>query len=56
MNDEVRNGTKEIRISINVEADATPQQIEELIAIGQARSPVFDMVTHGVPVKVTAAR
>ena len=56
VSDAVRNGSEEIRFSMRVEADATPEQIEELVALGQARSPVFDMVTHGVPVRVTLAK
>lgn len=52
----VRNGFKQIRVTFKVDADATPEQIEELVMLAQRRSPVFDMVSNPVPVMVEVAR
>jgi uncharacterized OsmC-like protein len=52
LTDEVRNGFTDIKVSFKVKADATPEKIQELIDRAQARSAVFDMVSHGVPVTV----
>jgi uncharacterized OsmC-like protein len=48
---EVRNGFEEIRVTFRVKADAPREQIEKLCQLAQQRSPVFDMVSHGVPVR-----
>lgn len=47
-----RNGYEEIRISAAAKADATKEQIEELVKLAERRSPVFDIVTNPVPVTV----
>jgi uncharacterized OsmC-like protein len=39
-----------------VKGDAPPEKLQELVELAQKRSPVFDIVTHGVPVKVTLAK
>jgi uncharacterized OsmC-like protein len=52
LSDEVRNGYEQIRIVFDVAADAPDHVIEELVTLAQKRSPVFDIVTHGVPVEV----
>jgi len=54
MNADVRNGYESIRVTFRVKADATDAQIAELVEVAQKRSPVFDVVTHGVPVSVRA--
>jgi uncharacterized OsmC-like protein len=48
-----RNGYEEIRIKVRVKADATREQVEELVRLAERRSPVFDIVSNPVPVKVT---
>jgi uncharacterized OsmC-like protein len=55
LSDEVRNGFEQIRVSFLVEGDAPPEKLQQLVERAQARSAVFDMVTHGVPVAVTAS-
>ncbi len=55
MSAEVRNGFRQVRMSMKIDADATDKQIDELIALATARSPVFDVVSHGVRVEVSAA-
>lgn len=52
----VRNGYRQIRMKFKIKADASDQQIEELGRLGPTFSPVFDSVTHGVPVVVSAER
>ncbi len=52
MNDEVRNGYKDIQISFKVKGDAPEEKLQELVELAQKRSPVFDIVTNKVPVTV----
>ena len=52
----VRNGFQNIRMSFRIRADATEEQLQELVALGPTFSPVFDSVTKGVPVTVAAVR
>jgi uncharacterized OsmC-like protein len=49
---EVRNGFEQIRLTFTIEGDAAPEKLRELVERATARSAVFDMVTHGVPVHV----
>lgn len=48
----VRNGYQNIRVKFHVDADASDDQLRELVELAQQRSPVFDIVTHEVPVEV----
>lgn len=49
-----RNGYEEIRIKVRIRADgATKEEIDELVKLAERRSPVFDIVSNPVPVKVT---
>jgi uncharacterized OsmC-like protein len=50
---EVRNGFDGIRVSYEIDADATPQEIEALVAQSQKRSAVFDIVTNPTNVSVS---
>ena len=52
MDDSFRNGYERVRVDFKVKADATEEQIEELVRVAQQRSPVFDIVTNPVPVTV----
>ena len=52
LDETVRNGFSGIRVSFRIQADATPAQLQELVELAQQRSPVFDIVTHPVPVQV----
>lgn len=51
MSDAVRNGYEEIRVVFDVRADAPEETIGELVELARKRSPVFDIVTRGTPVK-----
>jgi len=44
-------GYQEIRIFFKIDADLSDQQKEELIAMGEKYSPVYNTVTKAVPVK-----
>lgn len=48
---EVRNGFNDIRVHYEIDADATPEEIEALVAQSQKRSAVFDAITN--PTNVT---
>jgi len=48
-----RRGYEEIRVNVKVKADASREEIEELVKLAERRSPVYDIVTNPVPVKVT---
>ena len=52
LSDEVRNGFTAIKVSFKVKGDAPPEKLREVVERAQARSAVFDMVSHGVPVEV----
>lgn len=48
-----RNGYQEIRVSVRIKSDAKRDEIEELVRLAERRSPVFDIVSNSVPVKVS---
>jgi uncharacterized OsmC-like protein len=52
----VRNGFQGIRMAFRIKADVSDAQLEELARLGPQFSPVFDSVTNGVPVTISAAR
>jgi len=49
---DVRNGFNGIRVHYEIDADATPEEIEALVAQSQKRSAVFDVVTNPTSVTV----
>ncbi|MBV8674138.1 MAG: OsmC family protein [Acidobacteriaceae bacterium] len=51
-----RKGFQEIRGRFKIDADVSDEQLQELMELGTGHSPVFDSLTNGVPVKVTAER
>jgi uncharacterized OsmC-like protein len=48
---DVRNGFSGIRVSYDIDADATPDEIRAVVAQSQKRSAVFDVITN--PTNVT---
>jgi uncharacterized OsmC-like protein len=54
---DVRNGFSDIKVKFDIDADATPEELEALVAQSQKRSAVFDVVTNptNVTVEVNAA-
>jgi uncharacterized OsmC-like protein len=49
---DVRNGFSNIRVSYDIDADATADEIQALVAQSQKRSAVFDILTNPVNVSV----
>jgi len=52
---EVRNGFDDVRVTYDIDADATPEEIRALVAQSQKRSAVFDIVTNPTNVTVEVA-
>ncbi len=52
---DVRNGYSGIRVRFDIDADATPEEIDGLVAQSRKRSAVFDIVSNPVNVSVTVA-
>jgi uncharacterized OsmC-like protein len=52
----VRNGYQGIRVNFKVKADVPDDQLEQIVKLGSAHSPVFDSLTNGVPVSITTQR
>ena len=49
---DVRNGFDAVRVAFEIDADATHEEIEALVAQSQKRSAVFDIVTNPTDVSV----
>ncbi|MFZ0134482.1 MAG: OsmC family protein [Desulfobacterales bacterium] len=56
LRDDVPRGYKEIRMFVNIDADAPAEKLEEIVKLGPTYSPVFDTITRAVPVKVQLAK
>ena len=56
IDEKVRKGFQEIRMNCRIKADVPDEQLQELCMIGQQFSPIFDSISNGVPVKVSAER
>lgn len=56
LRDDVRNGYQNITMNYRIKADASDEELEQIVKLGPTFSPVFDSVTKGVPVQVTARR
>lgn len=48
---DVRNGFDNIKVTFDIDADATPDEVKALVAQSQKRSAVFDLITN--PTNVT---
>ena len=55
LDDGVRNGFDNIRVTFHVSGDAAAEQLARLVEQARSRSAVFDVVTHGVPVSIGVA-
>ena len=49
---DVRNGYQGIKVSFEIDGDAAPDRLEEIVMQSKARSAVFDIITNGVPVSI----
>ncbi len=52
---DVRNGFTDVKVTFSIDADATRQEIEALVAQSQKRSAVFDALTNPTDVSVEVA-
>lgn len=52
---DVRNGYDDIKVTFNIDADASKQDIEAIVAQSQKRSAVYDVLTNPVNVTVEVA-
>src|SRR5882757_487677 len=52
----VRKGYQGIRVNFKIKANVPDEQLQEIVQLGPNYSPVFDSLTNGVPVSVTAER
>jgi uncharacterized OsmC-like protein len=55
-NEEVRNGFEGITVNYEIDADASQEDIEALVAQSQKRSAVFDIVTNPTNITVNASK
>jgi uncharacterized OsmC-like protein len=49
---DVRNGYQRIKVTFEIDADASPEDIEAVVAQSQKRSAVYDIVTNPTQVEV----
>jgi len=49
---EVRNGFEDIKVTFDIDADASQEDVEALVAQSQKRSAVFDILTNPTSVSV----
>ncbi len=54
--EDVRNGFENITVSYEIDADASQEDIEALVAQSQKRSAVFDIVTNPTNVTVNTTK
>jgi uncharacterized OsmC-like protein len=54
LSDRVRNGYEQIRVNFRVKGDATPEKLEAIVAQATGRSAVYDVLTNGTRVQITA--
>jgi len=52
---DVRNGFGNIKVTYKIDADASPEDIEALVAQSQKRSAVYDLITNPTNVTVEVA-
>ncbi|HEY3484298.1 MAG TPA: OsmC family protein [Ilumatobacteraceae bacterium] len=52
MDSDIRNGFSGIKVTYDIDADATKAEIEALVAQSQKRSAVFDIITNPTDIQV----
>ncbi|MCV2491285.1 OsmC family protein [Geodermatophilus sp. YIM 151500] len=52
---EVRNGYSQIRVHLDVEGDASPEELRALVEQSRRRSAVYDVLTNGTDVVIDVA-
>ena len=56
MDSDVRNGFEGIKVTYQIDADATPDEIKAIVAQSQKRSAVFDAITNPTNVTVEVSQ
>ena len=56
LDDSVRNGYEEIRMVFEIDADAPEEELERIVELGPRYSPVYDVVSRSLPVRVELAK
>jgi uncharacterized OsmC-like protein len=51
---QVRNGYERMRVNFRVKGDAAPEKLQAIVEQAKARSAVFDVLTNGTIVQITA--
>ena len=54
IDDSYRNGFERIDVAFSIRGDASAEKLQEVVERAKSRSVVYDLVTNGVPVAVTA--
>lgn len=52
LDDEVRNGYQQIRLSFTIKGDAGAEELAQLVERSQARSAVYDVLSNGCPIAI----
>lgn len=52
----VRNGYEGIRVHFRIKADVPEDELHQIVELGTRFSPVFDSLTNGVPISLSAER
>jgi uncharacterized OsmC-like protein len=52
LDDSVRNGCDDIRVTFTISSDAPADKLRDLVEQSRARSAVFDIITNSVPVSI----
>lgn len=55
LDEKIRNGYRSIKVAFKVKGNATEEQLRELVEVAQQRSPMFDVISNGVPVTIVAS-
>jgi uncharacterized OsmC-like protein len=51
---EVRNGYQQMRLNFRITGNAPAEKLREILDQATARSAVYDVLTNGIPVQITA--
>ncbi len=51
---QVRNGYRQMRVHFRIKGDAAPEQLQAIVEQSKARSAVFDVLTNGTVVNISA--
>ena len=54
--DDVPRGYKEIRMVVDIDADGSPEELEEIVKLGPTYTPGYHTITRPVPVSVQLKR